>query len=154
MIETSNARYDINPFAATLDPGARIEPRWPGVVDLFYAALVFAVFFGGACCLRWLFHSDGLYVFLLAPGPIAALLVEKGYRERTGFEPASLFKALVAVEITTLFCAPAYLLALSWGVTGHPLVEAVLGTIITLATSFAARETSHADEAARRPSRI
>lgn len=153
MIETSNATYDFNPYAATLDPVARIEPRWPGVVDLFYAALLFAVLFAGACCLRWLFHSDGLYFFLLAPGPIAALLVEKGYRERTGFEPAPLFKALVAIEITSLFCAPAYLLTQSWGVTGHPLVETVVGTLITLAISFAARETSHADEAARRPSR-
>lgn len=153
MIETSNARYDINPFAATLDPDARIEPRWPGVVDLFYAALLFAVLFAGACCLRWLSHNDGLYFFLLAPGPVAALLVEKSYRERTGFEPARLFKALVAIEITALFCAPAYLLAQSWGVTGHPLMETAVGAVITLAISFAARETSHADEAARRPSR-
>lgn len=153
MIETSNTSYELNPYAATLDPGARTEPRWPGVVDLFYAALLFAVLFAGACCLRWLFHSDGLYFFLLAPGPVAALLVEKGYRERTGLEPARVFKALVAIEITALFCAPAYLLAQSWGVTGHPLVEAVAGAVITLAISFAARETSHADEAARRPCR-
>lgn len=153
MIETSNATYDLNPYAATLDPGERIEPRWPGIVDLFYAALVFAVLFGGACCLRWLFHSDGLYFFLLVPGPVAALLVEKGYRERTGFEPTRLFKALVAIEITGLFCAPVYLLTQSWGVTGHPQAEAAVGAVITLAISFAARETSHTEEAARRPSR-